>query len=215
MGTEVWVYAGLSKAENVDVDCDGYPKDWSRYWRAAVVSGTEFAYPGRAAGLEQDAIYEYTHYSDFIAGTAKTYRAWRDTLAKLAGYESAKVVVKAPPPPGSPFVELIDFYDSGGVIGPVVCAKLALDFGAFRERAVTVGGSFFDLYCTWQSAFETTAGNGVLRFASAPDPDQVCGVCGRTDDDLTNYDGPLEGVPYWYEDDLCSTCARTIHFGAA
>jgi hypothetical protein len=47
---EVWVYAGLTKVENVDVDRDGYPRDWSRYWRAAVVNGTGFAYPGRAAG---------------------------------------------------------------------------------------------------------------------------------------------------------------------
>ena len=77
MGLEVWVYAGLTKAANVDVDRDGYPRDWSRYWRAAVVNGTEFAYPGRAAGLEQDAIYEYTSYSEFIAGTAKTARCAR------------------------------------------------------------------------------------------------------------------------------------------
>ncbi len=60
MGLEVWMYAGLKK-----VDGDGYPWDWSRCWRAAVVNGTEFAYPGRAAGMEQDAIYEYTDYWDF------------------------------------------------------------------------------------------------------------------------------------------------------
>ncbi len=71
MGLEVWVYAGLTKAQSVEVDLDGYPKDWSRYWRAAVVRGTEFTYPGRAAGLEQDAIYEYTDYWDFVAGTSK------------------------------------------------------------------------------------------------------------------------------------------------
>jgi hypothetical protein len=133
MGTQVWVYAGLTKAENVEVDRDGYPRDWSRYWRAAVVNGTEFAYPGRATGLEQDAIYEYAHYSEFVAGTAKTFRAWRDTLARLGGYDSAKAVVMSPPPSGSPFVELIDFYDFMGVLGPVVCAKLARDFAAFRS----------------------------------------------------------------------------------
>lgn len=206
MGTQVWVYAGLTKAETAEVNCDGYPVDWSRYWRAAVVNGTEFAYPGRAAGLEQDAIYAYTHYAEFVAGTAKTFREWRDTLARLAGYESAAAVVKTPPPPTSPFVELIDFYDFMGVLGPVVCAKLAGDFAAFRKHAEAVGGEFFDLYCTWQEAFETAAGNGVLRFASAPDPDMVCGGCGRTDDDLRNYNGPLEDVPYWAEDDLCSAC---------
>ncbi|MBN9662258.1 MAG: hypothetical protein J0H49_28935 [Acidobacteria bacterium] len=92
MGLEVWVHVGLKKAENVDVDREGYPKDWSRYWRAAVVSGTEFAYPRRAEGLEQGAIYEHSNYWDFVAGTAKIYGAWRDALARLAGYESAQAV---------------------------------------------------------------------------------------------------------------------------
>jgi hypothetical protein len=215
MGLEVWVYAGLTKAENVEVNCDGYPKDWSRYWRAVVVNGTESSYPGRATGLEQDAIYEYTDYWEFVAGTSKTYGAWRDALARLAGYESTKTVRTAPPPPGSPFVELIDFFDYGGVIGPVVCAKLARDFAAFKERARAVGGSFYALYVVWQVAFEATAGNGALRFASAPDPDQVCRRCGMTDEELHAYDGPLETVPYWAEDDLCGACWKMLLSGAA
>jgi hypothetical protein len=37
------VYAGLKKAENIEMNCDSYSKDWSPYWRAVVVSGTEFA----------------------------------------------------------------------------------------------------------------------------------------------------------------------------
>lgn len=200
------MYAGLTKAGNVEVDLDGYPLDWSRYWRAAVVRGTEFTYPGRAAGLEQDAIYEYTDYWDFVAGTSKTYGAWRDALARLAGYESTQAVVKSPPPPGSPFVELIDFYDAGGVMGPIACAKLARAFRAYREQAKSIGGEFWQRYYVWEGAFETVAGNGALRFAGAPDPDMVCQVCGLTDDQLRAYNGPLEHVPYWAEDDLCAAC---------
>ncbi|MGJ5813626.1 hypothetical protein [Paludibaculum fermentans] len=211
MGLEVWVYAGLTKADNVEVDRDGYPKDWSRYWRAVVVNGTEFSYPGRAAGLEQDAIYEYTNQWDFVAGTAKTYNAWRDALARLAGYESAQAVVKSPPPPGSPFVEMIDFFDHGGVLGPVVCGKLARDFAAFQAKARAVGGGFYALYYVWHGAFEATAGNGALRFAGAPDPDQVCRVCGCTDDDIRGYKGPLEAVPHWAAEDLCSTCEKAMY----
>lgn len=85
MGLEVWVYAGLTKVENVDLDRNGYPRDWNRYWRAAVVNGAEFAYTGRAEGLEKDAIYEYNDNWDFVAGTAKTYNAWRDALARDTG----------------------------------------------------------------------------------------------------------------------------------
>jgi hypothetical protein len=85
--------------------------------------------------LERDAIYEYTDHWEFVAGTAKTYAARRDALARLAGYESAKAVRSDPSPRGSPFVELIDFYDNMGVLGPVMCANLAMDFGAYREQA--------------------------------------------------------------------------------
>ena len=98
MGLEAWVFSGLTKAEGVEVDRDGYPRDWDRYWRAeAAVKNTEFANQGRAEGLEQDAIYEYTDYWDFVAGAAKTYGAWRDAFARLAGYESTKTVVKSLP----------------------------------------------------------------------------------------------------------------------
>jgi hypothetical protein len=107
MGLEVWVYAGLTKAGNVDVDTDGYPRDWRRFWRAAVVDSTEFTFPGRAEGLEQDAIYAYTSYSEFQAGTAKTYNAWRDTLARLAGYESTRAVRRTPPPAGSTELKML------------------------------------------------------------------------------------------------------------
>lgn len=124
MGLEVWVYMGLTKAENAEVDRDGYPKDWDRYWRAAVVDSTEYSFPGRAAGLEQDAIYAYTAYSEFQAGSTKTYQQWLDMLARLAGHESAKAVQSAPVSEG-PFVELINFFDCAGVIGPAVAAKLA------------------------------------------------------------------------------------------
>lgn len=62
------MYAGLTKAENVEVDGDGYPVDWSRYWRAAVVRGTEFAYPGRAAELELRARNEIPMIRVFIDG---------------------------------------------------------------------------------------------------------------------------------------------------
>ncbi|MGC4052409.1 MAG: hypothetical protein QM757_24015 [Paludibaculum sp.] len=40
MGLEVWVYPGLTKAEGVEVGRGGYPRDWSRYWRADIVNGT-------------------------------------------------------------------------------------------------------------------------------------------------------------------------------
>lgn len=210
MGLEIWVYSGLTKAKYAEVDRDGYPKDWDHFWRAATVDGTEYSFPGRAAGLEQDAIYAYTGYSEFQAGSTKAYQRWRDTLAHIAGHASAESVQRNPPLAG-PFVELIDFFDCGGVIGPVVAAKLAGDFAAFRKQAETIGGAFFDLYCTWQTAFNTAGGNGALRFATTVNDDQACRVCGFTDADM--YSQPLEPIAdfrYWFEDELCSACSKRL-----
>jgi hypothetical protein len=206
MGLEVWVYSGLTKADNVEVDRDGYPREWDRFWRVeAPVKYTECIFPGRSAWLEQDAIYAFTGYAEFNAGTTKTYRAWRDTLGALAGYENIKGAWRTPPPLGAPFGELIYFHDCGGVLGPVVAAKLAQDFSAFRQRAENLGGAFFDLYSKWQRAFEMTAGTGALRFASALDDDQACRVCGCSDVNPVCMN--KTGLPcFWTEEDLCSGC---------
>jgi hypothetical protein len=208
MGLEVRVYAGLTKAQGVEVDANGYPKDLQRYWFADVVESTQEDFPGRTEGLEQDAIYAYAHYEEFRAGSTRAYGEWRDTLARLAGYEGWLPVWRKPPPLRSPFVELIRFHDCAGVIGPVVAAKLARDFAAFRERAERIGGDFFELYVVWQRAFELTAGNGALRFTGIVNEDQFCRECGVTDAELWRWTGPLKEMPYWVEDDLCSACAK-------
>ncbi len=95
------------------------------------------------------------------------------------------------------------------MLGPAVAVKLARDFAAFRERAEAVGGSFFELYEVWRRAFELTAGNGALRFTGVVNEDQSCRECGVTDAELWQWTGPLKEMPYWVEDDLCSTCAQT------
>ena len=92
-----------------------------------------------------------------------------------------------------------------------MCAKLAGDFAAFHQKARAVGGVFYALHYVWQGALEATAGNGALRFASAPDPDEFCSVCGCSDADIRGYKGPLEAVPYWAAEDLCSPCERAMY----
>ncbi|HTR35031.1 MAG TPA: hypothetical protein VMH80_03965 [Bryobacteraceae bacterium] len=211
MGLEVRVYAGLVKAHGVETDVNGYPKDLRRYWLADVVESTEEDFPGRTGGLEQGAIYAYAHYEEFHAGSTRAYGQWRHTLARLAGYEGWRAVWRRPPPPPSPFVELIRFHDCAGVLGPVVAAKLARDFAAFRERAERIGGTFFGLYEVWQRACELTAGNGALRFTGVMNEDQSCRECGLTDVELWQWTGPLKTMPYWMEDDLCSRCARAMY----
>jgi hypothetical protein len=211
MGLEVRVYAGLVEAQGVETDANGYPIDLRRYWLADVVESTEEDFPGRTEGLRQGAIYAYAHYEEFRAGSTRTYGEWRNTLARLAGYEGWRSVWRRPPPLHSPFVELIRFHDCAGVLGPVVAAKLARDFATFHDGAAQIGGPFFEQYKVWRRAFELTTGNGALRFTGTVNEDQWCRECGITDTELWRWTGPLKEMPYWMEDDLCSRCARAMY----
>ena len=56
-------------------------------------------------------------------------------------------------------MELIEFFDHGGVVGPVVCAKLARDFAAFQARSRAVGGGFYVLYYSYH--YLTCSGGSV------------------------------------------------------
>ena len=50
MELEVRIYAGLTEAQGVEVDANGYPRDLRRYWLANVVESTEEDFPGRTPG---------------------------------------------------------------------------------------------------------------------------------------------------------------------
>lgn len=167
MGLDITAYGNLTKVENPELDDDGYavtPRQ-VRLW----CQWSEDHWPGRAEGIERGTVYEYEDAVGFRAGSYGWYSSWRDWLARVAGYESAKAVWDNPPPEG-PFVELINFADNEGLIGPVVSAKLAKDFQQFRDAAEKTdtdtadGKWFFEQYCKWQQAFELAADNGAVDF---------------------------------------------------
>ena len=68
----------------------------------------------------------------------------------------------------APFVELINFPDNEGVIGPVVAAKLAKDFAEFEHRAeeysasIPDGTDWLENYREWKCAFEMAAKDGAV-----------------------------------------------------
>lgn len=92
--------------------------------------------------------------------TYSGYNRWRDELAALVG-TTAAAVWKDPKP--GPFVELINFSDCDGFIGPKTCAKLARDFGAYHER-VGDAGDFAEGYESFAGAFRHAADSGAVRF---------------------------------------------------
>ncbi len=71
-------------------------------------------WPERADGLT-DGIYSFDTEDGFRAGSYDGYNTWREQLAALVG--TTPEDVWANPQPG-PFMELINFADNEGFIGP-------------------------------------------------------------------------------------------------
>ncbi len=121
-------------------------------------------FPGRAAGLDCTKRYEYAAAEDFldvIGISYGGYNNWRNWLAVQAGYEGgAEEAWKAT---SGPFWELINFADNEGTIGPVACAKLALDFIAYADK---VQGDELSMqrYKAFAEAFAFVGAQGAVKF---------------------------------------------------
>jgi len=133
-------------------------------------------FPGRADDVVDRAFYSAAESCGFNAGGYGGYGHWRNTLAKLAGYEG--VVDADRFSPGTinhcracwdgaqgPFSELINFSDCEGTIGAAVSAKLARDFAEFQAKAdAHPDERFRTKYAEWRAAFECASDSGFVRF---------------------------------------------------
>lgn len=107
--------------------------------------------------------YQYETTTSFEAGSYGGYGDWRHELAAIGGYEAEDAwhgrVVSAP------FVELVNFADNEGVIGPKTSAKLANDFATHRDAAQDQMERYgFGLYVKWQEAFTMARNGGFVNF---------------------------------------------------
>lgn len=166
MGLDITAYSKLTLAPDAERDEDGNVVDYDRHFQAWAVDWTEKHWPGRASGIAEGAIYTFSDSFSFRAGSYSGYGAWRDWLAKTAGYGSAESVWDQGDLQG-PFVELIHFADNEGVISAEVSAKLARDFA---EHEATIAGEeprntdYMDRYRNWRKAFEMAADGGAVDF---------------------------------------------------
>lgn len=127
--------------------------------------------PDRLDGQPQGYYRRLPESDDFYfsAGSYSGYNWWRAELSRFA--------LKVEPGSvwgtgeqrfrGEPFVELINFSDCEGAIGPETSRKLAADFEAWHERAVAhsekLGGQFWLPYFeNWRKAFALAAGSGFV-----------------------------------------------------
>lgn len=159
MGLDISAYRALRPAPEAELDSDGDPKDYDSFTRITprMVALTEEEFPGRTAGV-QTGILTFGMKLRFRAGSYSGYSQWRDWLASISGWGSAKLCWEGTRTEG-PFYELISFSDCEGVIGPQVAAKLAKDFDDFAEKA---GDD--ERYALWRKAFTMAADGGAVEF---------------------------------------------------
>jgi len=127
-------------------------------------------FPTQSEGLPAGYFRVNGEVLSFRAGSYSGYNWWRSTLARLVGitpndaWSDPKIKV--------PFLELINFSDCEGVIGPRTSAKLAGDFAEWEERAAAFAESMSDdesdywlsSYRDWQQAFQLASDGGAVVF---------------------------------------------------
>lgn len=122
-----------------------------------------------------DGVYStYGKCFKFDAGSYGGYGAWRNELAETMLGKSAKDVwamcamsvtaMKSAAEKPLPFLELINFSDCEGFIGPETCAKLSADFANNQKKANGGSKQFRKTYAQWRKAFAIASGGGVVKF---------------------------------------------------
>lgn len=181
MGLDISAYSRVTKLD-VNFDEDGEAIDKvtgeSVDYDVRVYANPDF--PGREDGVEDRAVYTAKGGMSFCTGYG-SHGAWREELAKLAGYPTTAVDRGFGKPvemhsggawntDNGPFWELINFSDCEGTIGPVVSAKLAKDFAEWDERAkqhdesAGLNGGLYKRFQEWRQAFEMASDGGLVDF---------------------------------------------------
>lgn len=181
MGLDISAYRRVTKLDVIfDEDGEAIDKETHEYVDCDVRVFANPDFPGRAEGVEHRAAYKAQESMGFRADSYSGYNAWRNELAKLAGYPKTPYEtygnVRVGHDAGAwaaekgPFWELINFSDCEGTIGPVVSAKLAKDFSEWDERAKqydqdnALDGYFYKRLQEWRQAFEMASDGGLVDF---------------------------------------------------
>ena len=181
MGLDISVYTNVIPYTG---ELDGiYPIEGSSF----IVNNNE-CFKDRALPLELNKSYKGNpniRYS-FRAGSSGSYGQWREILAKYAGYPLAKYKkyngelinsysAGAWESNEGLFCELINFSDCEGILGNIVCKKLADDFtinmnDIFKRVSsdyhydITYVSYFKEMYKNWMYACKRASKNGAIRF---------------------------------------------------
>jgi hypothetical protein len=105
----------------------------------------------------------------FRAGSYSGYNQFRKELCRMSHGVDPDVIWAACQEHGGcvpgPFVEMINFSDAEGLIGPEACARLADDFDEYHEKAKgCLEGWHLETYEDFRRAFRLAAGTGCVEF---------------------------------------------------
>ena len=159
MGLDITAY---SHAKKVDGEFDD-----DKHTNVYIMEGFE----SQADGLEPGC-YEVFEYGieRFRAGSYSGYNEWRNWLASFVG--KTDKAVWEDPDPKIPFVELINFPDNEGTIGPKTSKKLYKDFVKMWPVALESASRldidtsmwYLSRYLRWMDAFELAQYDGFVTF---------------------------------------------------
>lgn len=168
MGLDITAYRQIKRTGDV-------PEDGDYNYDALAGLHPEGQYlPERADGIA-NGLYTFTEKHGFRAGSYSGYSEWRGALAMAVHGDAIETIWAALKSgtggyEGKAFVELLNFSDCEGVIGPKTSAKLAADFKAHREAVLAKEpkgwgeGWWRECYDNWTKAFEMAADGGCVEF---------------------------------------------------
>lgn len=134
----------------------------------------------QAEDINEFDSYSYKEKMSGVRCSYSTYNAFRELIAKLAGYPkmsyketASSVTVKYAHAAGAwdvsrgPFWELINFSDCEGIIGPKTSAKLVKDFDKFKNELSKdefSNPSFVQFYNELRNLFDFASKSGVVIY---------------------------------------------------
>lgn len=169
MGLDISIYKQIQFVAS-DEDEGMTPEKMDNYYDRYIWIYCNESFPKQADGI-RTGFYTGEYVSDFRAGSYSGYNYFRNKLCKLAlDVDAEQVWNNLNDFADQPFVDLINFSDCEGAIGPVTSARLFKDFEKYLDKAKALKKEgpydyFLDTYVSFMDAFRVAATeNGVVTF---------------------------------------------------
>lgn len=163
MGLDISAYA---QAEFLYSQQPQTENEWDRFWETGnLVSVKNWGGWEQFEGL-QEGVYRVSSSMGFRAGSYSGYNAFRADLCRFAlKVDPDEVWNNLGKYKGAPFVELINFSDCEGFIGPVASEKLYSDFQQhWTDYSLNADEYSASKYNDWLSAFDLAREDGFVEF---------------------------------------------------